>query len=197
MNLVRHEAADDRRLKSRFSGHGHRPFDLLRVRQKPKPSLEDVSGCIPWCPGWAAALKEMFAAYSRAKGRSTTSSIMTPSFLTGADGCRAGHRRTTSAPLRSRCSSTKSGYEPLQSSVLTRADGNLVAAGFYGRGGRRANRSIPSAPHRPNISIVPTNFSPESEDHQLDRTYRSTQADPLRGKRRVMESRQGALNKNL
>ena len=67
MNLVRHERGLSKTEKP-LPDEGHLPFDLLALRQRRDADSSRCSAAsYPWCSGWAAELKELFAAYVEAK----------------------------------------------------------------------------------------------------------------------------------
>ena len=81
MNLVRHDQGLSK-TESRFPAKGT-CLSIYSRCVNAETELEEVLGAsYPWCTGWAAELKELFAATSK-PSRSTTSSITTTSFSTG------------------------------------------------------------------------------------------------------------------
>ena len=68
MNFVRHELGFSN-TQSRFPAKGNLPGDLFPLREC-RDGLEEVlRTSFPWCTGWPAELRELFAAYVEAKQR--------------------------------------------------------------------------------------------------------------------------------
>ncbi|MGB9118638.1 ATP-dependent helicase [Bradyrhizobium sp.] len=172
MNLIRHEKGFSK-TKERFPTKG----TCLAIYSRcvnAENSIEQVLGAsFPWCCGWAAELKELFAAYVDAKQRQNVldyddlllywAQTMSDPALAGDIGGRFDHVLVDEYQDTNR----------LQSSILLalkpRGEGLTVvgddAQSIY---------SFRAATVR-NILDFPSQFSPPADIITLDRNYRSTQ----------------------
>ena len=172
MNLIRHERGFSK-TKERFPTKG----TCLAIYSRcvnAETSIEQVLGLsFPWCSGWAAELKELFAAYVEAKQRQNVldyddlllywAQTMSDSALASDIGGRFDHVLVDEYQDTNR----------LQSSILLalkpQGDGLTVvgddAQSIY---------SFRAATVR-NILDFPGKFSPPADIITLDRNYRSTQ----------------------
>ena len=172
MNLIRHEKGFSK-TKERFPTKG----TCLAIYSRcvnAETSIEQVLGLsFPWCSGWAAELKELFAAYVEAEQRQNVldyddlllywAQTMSDSALASDIGGRFDHVLVDEYQDTNR----------LQSSILLalkpRGDGLTVvgddAQSIY---------SFRAATVR-NILDFPGKFSPPADIITLDRNYRSTQ----------------------
>lgn len=173
MNLVRHDKGFSK-TESRFPTKG----TCLAIYSRcvnAETAIEQVLGsAFPWCAGWAAELKELFAGYVEAKQRQNVldyddlllywAQTMGDSALAGDIGGRFDHVLVDEYQDTNR----------LQSSILLalkpRGDGLTVvgddAQSIY---------SFRAATVR-NILDFPGQFSPPADIITLDRNYRSTQS---------------------
>jgi DNA helicase-2/ATP-dependent DNA helicase PcrA len=173
LNLIRHEKGFSR-TESRFPTKG----TCLAIYSRcvnAEASIEQVLGAwFPWCSGWAAELKELFAAYVEAKQRQNVldyddlllywAQIMSDAALACDIGGRFDHVLVDEYQDTNR----------LQSSILLalKPDGNgLTVVGDDAQ----SIYSFRAATVR-NILDFPKKFSPPADIITLDRNYRSTQA---------------------
>ena len=191
MNLVRHELGFSQDRKP-LSDQGHLPCDLFALRQRRDCRSSRCSAAsFPWCSGWAAELKELFAAYVEAKQKQNVldyddlllywAQTVSDPALAGDIGGRFDHVLVDEYQDTNR----------LQSSILLalKPDGHgLTVVGDDAQ----SIYSFRAATVR-NILDFPGQFSPPADIITLDRNYRSTQTDPRRRQRRH-RSRQGALH---
>jgi DNA helicase II / ATP-dependent DNA helicase PcrA len=172
MNLIRHEKGFSK-TESRFPTKG----TCLAIYSRcvnAESSIEQVLGSsFPWCSGWAAELKELFAAYVEAKQRQNVldyddlllywAQTMSDPALASDIGGRFDHVLVDEYQDTNR----------LQSSILLalKPDGNgLTVVGDDAQ----SIYSFRAATVR-NILDFPGNFSPPADIVTLDRNYRSTQ----------------------
>jgi DNA helicase-2/ATP-dependent DNA helicase PcrA len=172
MNLIRHEKGFSK-TESRFPTKG----TCLAIYSRcvnAETSIEQVLGSsFPWCAGWAAELKEMFAAYVEAKQRQNVldyddlllywAQTMSDPALAGDIGGRFDHVLVDEYQDTNR----------LQSSILLalKPGGNgLTVVGDDAQ----SIYSFRAATVR-NILDFPSQFSPQADIITLDRNYRSTQ----------------------
>ncbi|HJZ21524.1 MAG TPA: ATP-dependent helicase, partial [Bradyrhizobium sp.] len=172
MNLIRHELGFSR-TASRFPTKG----TCLAIYSRcvnAETGIEEVLGAsFPWCSGWAAELKQLFAAYVEAKQRQNVldyddlllywaQMVGEPAFAADI-GARFDHVLVDEYQDTNR----------LQSSIL-------LALKPEGRGltvvgdDAQSIYSFRAATVR-NILDFPSRFSPQAEVITLDRNYRSTQ----------------------
>ena len=76
MNLVRHEKGFSK-TESRFPTKGTCLSIYSRCVNAEMPIEQVIGTSYPWCSGWAAELKELFAGYVEAKQKQNVSSTMT------------------------------------------------------------------------------------------------------------------------
>jgi DNA helicase-2/ATP-dependent DNA helicase PcrA len=172
LNLIRHEMGFSRN-ESRFPAKG----TCLAIYSRcvnAEASIEPVLGAwFPWCAGWAAELKQLFAAYVEAKQRQNVldyddlllywAQTMNDAALAADIGSRFDHVLVDEYQDTNR----------LQSSILLalKPDGNgLTVVGDDAQ----SIYSFRAATVR-NILDFPKNFSPPADIITLDRNYRSTQ----------------------
>jgi DNA helicase-2/ATP-dependent DNA helicase PcrA len=172
LNLIRHEKGFSK-TESRFPTKG----TCLAIYSRcvnAEASIEPVLGAwFPWCSGWAAELKELFAAYVEAKQRQNVldyddlllywAQTMGDAALACDIGGRFDHVLVDEYQDTNR----------LQSSILLalKPDGNgLTVVGDDAQ----SIYSFRAATVR-NILDFPTKFSPPADIITLDRNYRSTQ----------------------
>jgi len=172
LNLIRHEKGFSR-TESRFPAKG----TCLAIYSRcvnAEASIEQVVGAwFPWCAGWAAELKELFAAYVETKQRQNVldyddlllywAQIMSDAALASDIGGRFDHVLVDEYQDTNR----------LQSSILLalKPDGNgLTVVGDDAQ----SIYSFRAATVR-NILDFPGKFSPPADIITLDRNYRSTQ----------------------
>jgi DNA helicase-2/ATP-dependent DNA helicase PcrA len=172
LNLIRHEKGFSR-TESRFPTKG----TCLAIYSRcvnAEASIEPVLGAwFPWCSGWAAELKELFAAYVEAKQRENVldyddlllywAQTMGDAALACDIGGRFDHVLVDEYQDTNR----------LQSSILLalKPDGNgLTVVGDDAQ----SIYSFRAATVR-NILDFPKQFSPPADIITLDRNYRSTQ----------------------
>ncbi len=172
MNLIRHEKGFSK-TESRFPAKG----TCLAIYSRcvnAESSIEQVLGSsFPWCSGWAAELKELFAAYVEAKQRQNVldyddlllywAQTMSDPALASDIGGRFDHVLVDEYQDTNR----------LQSSILLalKPDGNgLTVVGDDAQ----SIYSFRAATVR-NILDFPKKFSPPADIITLDRNYRSTQ----------------------
>ena len=173
MNLVRHERGLSK-TESRFPTKGT-CLSIYSRCVNAETELEEVLGTsYPWCAGWAAELKELFAAYVEAKQKHDVldyddlllywAQMMSDTAIADDIGGRFDHVLVDEYQDTNR----------LQSSVL-------LALKPGGRGltvvgdDAQSIYSFRAATVR-NILDFPNQFSPKAEIITLDRNYRSTQA---------------------
>lgn len=172
MNLIRHELGFSR-TASRFPTKG----TCLAIYSRcvnAETGIEEVLGAsFPWCSGWAAELKQLFAAYVEAKQRQNVldyddlllcwaQMVGEPAFAADI-GARFDHVLVDEYQDTNR----------LQSSILLalKPDGRgLTVVGDDAQ----SIYSFRAATVR-NILDFPSRFSPQAEVITLDRNYRSTQ----------------------
>ena len=172
MNLVRHERGLSK-TESRFPTKGT-CLSIYSRCVNAETELEEVIGTsYPWCAGWAAELKELFAAYVEAKQKHNVldyddlllywAQMMSDAAIADDIGSRFDHVLVDEYQDTNR----------LQSSVL-------LALKPGGRGltvvgdDAQSIYSFRAATVR-NILDFPEQFSPKAEIVTLDRNYRSTQ----------------------
>ena len=172
MNLVRHERGLSK-TESRFPAKGT-CLSIYSRCVNAETELEEVLGAsYPWCAGWAAELKELFAAYVEAKQKQNVldyddlllywAQMMSDAAIADDIGGRFDHVLVDEYQDTNR----------LQSSVL-------LALKPGGRGltvvgdDAQSIYSFRAATVR-NILDFPEQFSPKAEIVTLDRNYRSTQ----------------------
>src|SRR6201996_3174602 len=172
MNLVRHERGLSK-TESRFPAKGT-CLSIYSRCVNAEIELEEVLGAsYPWCAGWAAELKELFAAYVEAKQKHNVldyddlllywAQMMSDAAIADDIGGRFDHVLVDEYQDTNR----------LQSSVL-------LALRPGGRGltvvgdDAQSIYSFRAATVR-NILDFPEQFSPKAEIITLDRNYRSTQ----------------------
>jgi ATP-dependent DNA helicase UvrD/PcrA len=172
MNLVRHERGLSK-TESRFPAKGT-CLSIYSRCVNAETELEEVLGAsYPWCAGWAAELKELFAAYVEAKQKHNVldyddlllywAQMMSDAAIADDIGSRFDHVLVDEYQDTNR----------LQSSVL-------LALKPGGRGltvvgdDAQSIYSFRAATVR-NILDFPAQFSPKAEIVTLDRNYRSTQ----------------------
>jgi DNA helicase II / ATP-dependent DNA helicase PcrA len=193
INLIRHEKGFSK-TKERFPTKG----TCLAIYSRcvnAETSIEEVLGsAFPWCAGWAAELKELFAAYVEAKQRQNVldyddlllywAQTMSDPALAKDIGDRFDHVLVDEYQDTNR----------LQSSIL-------LALRPGGRGltvvgdDAQSIYSFRAATVR-NILDFPHQFSPPAEIVSLDRNYRSTQAI-LAAANGVIELARERFTKNL
>src|ERR1700690_2002170 len=173
MNLVRHEKGFSK-TESRFPTKGTCLSIYSRCVNAEMPIEQVIGASYPWCSGWAAELKELFAAYVEAKQRQNVldyddlllywAQTMSDPALASEIGGRFDHVLVDEYQDTNR----------LQSSIL-------LALKPAGRGltvvgdDAQSIYSFRAATVR-NILDFPEQFSPKAEIVTLDRNYRSTQA---------------------
>jgi DNA helicase-2/ATP-dependent DNA helicase PcrA len=172
MNLVRHERGLSK-TESRFPAKGT-CLSIYSRCVNAETELEEVLGAsYPWCAGWAAELKELFAAYVEAKQKHNVldyddlllywAQMMSDAAIAHDIGGRFDHVLVDEYQDTNR----------LQSSIL-------LALKPVGRGltvvgdDAQSIYSFRAATVR-NILDFPGQFSPKAEIVTLDRNYRSTQ----------------------
>jgi DNA helicase-2/ATP-dependent DNA helicase PcrA len=172
MNLVRHERGLSK-TESRFPAKGT-CLSIYSRCVNAETELEEVLGAsYPWCAGWAAELKELFAAYVEAKQKHNVldyddlllywAQMMSDAAIAEDIGGRFDHVLVDEYQDTNR----------LQSSIL-------LALKPGGRGltvvgdDAQSIYSFRAATVR-NILDFPEQFSPKAEIVTLDRNYRSTQ----------------------
>ncbi len=172
MNLIRHDKGFSK-TKERFPTKGTCLAIYSRCVNAENPIEQVLGASFPWCCGWAAELKDLFAAYVEAKQRQNVldyddlllywAQTMTDPALAGDIGGRFDHVLVDEYQDTNR----------LQSSILLalkpRGEGLTVvgddAQSIY---------SFRAATVR-NILDFPGQFSPPADIITLDRNYRSTQ----------------------
>ena len=172
MNLIRHEKGFSR-TESRFPTKGTCLAIYSRCVNAEAPIEQVLDAWFPWCAGWAAELKELFAAYVEAKQRQNVldyddlllywAQIMSDAALACDIGGRFDHVLVDEYQDTNR----------LQSSILLalKPDGNgLTVVGDDAQ----SIYSFRAATVR-NILDFPKKFSPPADIITLDRNYRSTQ----------------------
>src|SRR3984893_1630712 len=172
LNLIRHEKGFSK-TKERFPTKG----TCLAIYSRcvnAETAIEDVLGsAFPWCAGWAAELKELFAAYAEAKQRQNVldyddlllywAQTMSDPALAGDIGSRFDHVLVDEYQDTNR----------LQSSILLalKSDGCvLTVVGDV----PQSIYSLRAADVR-NLRGFPSQFQPAADIITLDRNYRSTQ----------------------
>src|SRR5712664_1020749 len=172
MNLVRHEKGFSK-TESRFPTKGTCVSIYSRCVNAEMPIEQVIGTSYPWCAGWAAELKELFAAYVEAKQKQNVldyddlllywAQMMSDAGIADDVGSRFDHVLVDEYQDTNR----------LQSSVL-------LALKPGGRGltvvgdDAQSIYSFRAATVR-NILDFPDQFSPRAEIITLDRNYRSTQ----------------------
>lgn len=193
MNLVRHERGFSK-TESRFPTKGT-CLSIYSRCVNSEASLEQVLGAsFPWCSGWAAELKELFAAYVEAKQRQNVldyddlllywAQTMSEQALADDIGSRFDHVLVDEYQDTNR----------LQSSILLglRPGGRgLTVVGDDAQ----SIYSFRAATVR-NILDFPSQFSPPADIITLDRNYRSTQPI-LSAANAVIELAKERFTKNL
>jgi ATP-dependent DNA helicase UvrD/PcrA len=173
MNLVRHDLGLSK-TESRFPTKGTCVAIYSRCINAETPIEQVLGASFPWCSGWAAELKELFAAYVEAKQRQNVldyddlllywAQTMSDRSLADDIGGRFDHVLVDEYQDTNR----------LQSSVLLalKPGGNgLTVVGDDAQ----SIYSFRAATVR-NILDFPAQFSPSARIITLDRNYRSTQA---------------------
>jgi DNA helicase II / ATP-dependent DNA helicase PcrA len=173
MNLVRHDLGLSK-TESRFPTKGTCLAIYSRCVNAETPIEQVLGASFPWCSGWAAELKELFAAYVEAKQRQNVldyddlllywAQTMSDRRLADDIGGRFDHVLVDEYQDTNR----------LQSSILLalKPGGNgLTVVGDDAQ----SIYSFRAATVR-NILDFPTQFSPPAHIITLDRNYRSTQA---------------------
>ena len=189
MNLVRHEQGFSK-TESRFPTKGTCLSIYSRCVNAEMPIEQVIGASYPWCSGWAAELKELFAAYVEAKQKQNVldyddlllywAQMVGDAGLADDIGGRFDHVLVDEYQDTNR----------LQSSIL-------LALKPGGRGltvvgdDAQSIYSFRAATVR-NILDFPGQFSPPASIITLDRNYRSTQTDSRRRQRRHRPC-QGAL----
>jgi DNA helicase-2/ATP-dependent DNA helicase PcrA len=172
LNLIRHEKGFSK-TKERFPTKG----TCLAIYSRcvnAETAIEDVLGsAFPWCAGWAAELKELFAAYVEAKQRQNVldyddlllywAQIMSDRVLATDIGGRFDHVLVDEYQDTNR----------LQSSILLALKPNGCGLTVVGDDAQSIY-SFRAATVR-NILDFPRQFSPPATIITLDRNYRSTQ----------------------
>ncbi len=172
LNLIRHEKGFSR-TESRFPTKGTCLAIYSRCVNAEAPIEQVLGAWFPWCSGWAAELKELFAAYVEAKQRQNVldyddlllywAQTMSDAALASDIGGRFDHALVDEYQDTNR----------LQSSILLalKPDGNgLTVVGDDAQ----SIYSFRAATVR-NILDFPGKFSPAADIITLDRNYRSTQ----------------------
>ena len=172
MNLIRHEQGLSR-TESRFPTKGTCLAIYSRCVNAENPIEQVLGSSFPWCSGWAAELKELFAAYVEAKQRQNVldyddlllywAQTMSDPLLASDIGGRFDHVLVDEYQDTNR----------LQSSILLalKPEGNgLTVVGDDAQ----SIYSFRAATVR-NILDFPGKFSPPADIITLDRNYRSTQ----------------------
>jgi DNA helicase-2/ATP-dependent DNA helicase PcrA len=173
MNLVRHELGFSR-TESRFPTKGTCVAIYSRCVNAEAPIEQVLGASFPWCAGWAAELKQLFAGYVEAKQRQNVldyddlllywAQTMNEPDLADEIGDRFDHVLVDEYQDTNR----------LQSSILL-----ALKPGGHGLtvvgDDAQAIYSFRAATVR-NILDFPTQFSPPASIITLDRNYRSTQA---------------------
>jgi DNA helicase-2/ATP-dependent DNA helicase PcrA len=172
MNLVRHERGLSK-TESRFPAKGTCLSIYSRCVNAEADQEEVLGASYPWCAGWAAELKELFAAYVEAKQKQNVldyddlllywAQMMSDAAIADDVGGRFDHVLVDEYQDTNR----------LQSSVLL-----ALKPGGYGLtvvgDDAQSIYSFRAATVR-NILDFPEQFSPKAEIVTLDRNYRSTQ----------------------
>jgi DNA helicase-2/ATP-dependent DNA helicase PcrA len=193
MNLIRHEKGFSK-TKERFPTKG----TCLAIYSRcvnAETSIEEVLGsAFPWCSGWAAELKELFAAYVEAKQRQNVldyddlllywAQTMSDATLAGDIGGRFDHVLVDEYQDTNR----------LQSSILLAIKPTGIGLTVVGDDAQSIY-SFRAATVR-NILDFPQLFSPQATIITLDRNYRSTQAI-LAAANGVIELARERFTKNL
>jgi DNA helicase II / ATP-dependent DNA helicase PcrA len=172
MNLIRHEHGLSR-TENRFPTKGTCLAIYSRCINAETPIEQVLGSSFPWCSGWAAELKELFAAYVEAKQRQNVldyddlllywAQTMSDPGLAADIGSRFDHVLVDEYQDTNR----------LQSSILLalKPEGNgLTVVGDDAQ----SIYSFRAATVR-NILDFPGKFSPPADIITLDRNYRSTQ----------------------
>ena len=172
INLVRHDKGFSK-TESRFPTKGTCLAIYSRCVNAESPIEQVLGSAFPWCAGWAAELKELFAAYVDAKQRQNVldyddlllywAQVMSDPALAGEIGGRFDHVLVDEYQDTNR----------LQSSILLalKPDGRgLTVVGDDAQ----SIYSFRAATVR-NILDFPDQFSPPADIITLDRNYRSTQ----------------------
>ena len=111
MNLVRHELGFSK-TESRFPTKGTCLAIYSRCVNAEMPIEQVLGASFPWCAGWAAELKELFAAYVEAKQKQNVLDyddlLLYWAQMVERSGARRRHRR----PLRSCPGRRISGHQP-------------------------------------------------------------------------------------
>ncbi|MBR0798826.1 ATP-dependent helicase [Bradyrhizobium jicamae] len=172
MNLVRHDLGLSR-TESRFPTKGTCLSIYSRCVNAELPIETALGQSFPWCAGWAAELKQLFAAYVESKQRQNVldyddlllywAQMVTDAALAGEIGCRFDHVMVDEYQDTNRLqSSILLGLKPAGHGLTVVGDD---AQSIY---------SFRAATVR-NILDFPEQFSPVAEIITLDRNYRSTQ----------------------
>jgi DNA helicase-2/ATP-dependent DNA helicase PcrA len=172
MNLIRHEQGLSK-TENRFPAKGTCLAIYSRCINAENPMEQVLGASFPWCSGWAAELKELFAAYVEAKQRQNVldyddlllywAQTMSDPALASDIGGRFDHVLVDEYQDTNR----------LQSSILLtlKPEGNgLTVVGDDAQ----SIYSFRAATVR-NILDFPGKFSPPADIITLDRNYRSTQ----------------------
>jgi DNA helicase-2/ATP-dependent DNA helicase PcrA len=193
MNLIRHEKGFSK-AKERFPTKG----TCLAIYSRcvnAETSIDEVLGLsFPWCSGWAAELKELFAAYVEAKQRQNVldyddlllywAQTMSDPVMAGDIGGRFDHVLVDEYQDTNR----------LQSSILLAIKPTGSGLTVVGDDAQSIY-SFRAATVR-NILDFPELFSPQATIITLDRNYRSTQAI-LAAANGVIELARERFTKNL
>jgi DNA helicase-2/ATP-dependent DNA helicase PcrA len=193
MNLIRHEKGFSK-AKERFPTKG----TCLAIYSRcvnAETSIDEVLGLsFPWCSGWAAELKELFAAYVEAKQRQNVldyddlllywAQTMSDPVMAGDIGGRFDHVLVDEYQDTNR----------LQSSILLAIKPTGSGLTVVGDDAQSIY-SFRAATVR-NILDFPQLFSPQATIITLDRNYRSTQAI-LAAANGVIELARERFTKNL
>ncbi len=172
MNLIRHQKGFSK-TESRFPTKGTCLAIYSRCVNAEVPIEEVLGASFPWCAGWAAELKELFAAYVEAKQQQNVldyddlllywaQTMSDPAFASDI-GCRFDHVLVDEYQDTNR----------LQSSILLALKPGGQGLTVVGDDAQSIY-SFRAATVR-NILDFPGQFSPRADIITLDRNYRSTQ----------------------
>jgi DNA helicase-2/ATP-dependent DNA helicase PcrA len=172
MNLVRHEQGFSK-TERRFPAKGTCLAIYSRCVNAEKPLEQILGQSFPWCAGWAAELKQLFAAYVEAKQTQKVldyddlllcwAQMMSDAAFAEEVGGRFDHVLVDEYQDTNR----------LQSTILLALKGNGEGLTVVGDDAQSIY-SFRAATVR-NILDFPDQFSPRAEIITLDRNYRSTQ----------------------
>jgi DNA helicase-2/ATP-dependent DNA helicase PcrA len=173
INLIRHEKGFSK-TKDRFPTKGTCLAIYSRCVNAEIPIEQVLGASFPWCAGWAAELKELFAAYVEAKQQQNVldyddlllywAQTMSDPALASDIGGRFDHVLVDEYQDTNR----------LQSSILLALKPQGSGLTVVGDDAQ-SNYSFRAATVR-NILDFPKQFSPPADIITLDRNYRSTQA---------------------